>query len=375
MTFFGLSISAAVDNELNSVKIKLLTSGASWFRFVELDINSNHLVGMGEIDCDDNELLYTRTISVAKERGPKSTWLSNYQFTNRFECEAWIQSSIRLLHDQHAQISWNESGKPALFFLNEAIDESTRSTVSLLQKLKASYRTSKPTNLPNLYYTGSKTKYVYIFVHGLFMNQNQFRYNAEDAFLRGINSIVTVLPGHESGSNEDLSLYNEIDWIAHSYHLVEIARSMGEKVIVIGHSAGGLISFILGLDKQIDGAVLIQPAFGLTAKSSFASLFGGLAQLFIENSSNLAPVGGRMVARLISKTFHCSSEVYSKFCVKPSDYEIPTIVYADPKDDVVDTSAIVKIMRHFDSSQIDFIKHSNGHMYIPDLRSLGSTTK
>lgn len=365
-----LSINASAYTVQNSVKIKLLSSGAGWLRFVELNSKSDVPVGIGEIECDGKDPLYTRTLSVSNESGPKSTWLSNHQFTSRFYCENWIENSITFLRDHSAQVSWNEKGIPALDFLEESLDGDTQRTMELMGKLRGDYRTPKPTNSPVLYYTGSRSKYVYIFIHGLFMNQNQFQGNAEQAFAKGINSIVTVLPGHESDNFDDLSLYSENDWLTHSHHLVEIARSMGEKVIVIGHSAGGLIGFNLGLEKQIDGAVLIQPAFGLTLKSSIASILGGIGKVFIKNDSKLAPIGGRMVSRLIAKTFNCKYDGYTQICDSPSGYEIPTIVYTDPKDDVVDTSATEKVMNFFENSQVDLITHSHGHMYIPDLRTL-----
>jgi hypothetical protein len=370
VAFFVLSTNAGADTAIDTVKVKLLSSGKGWLRFVELNSSSDLLAGMGEIECDGKDPLYTRTLSVSNERGPKSTWLSNYQFAERIDCENWIQNSIGLLHDHPAQVSWNEKGIPALNFLEESLDGDTQRTVELMRKLRGDYRTPKPTNAPALYYTGSRTKFVYIYIHGLFMNQNQFRGIAEHAFVNGINSIVTVLPGHESDSYDDLSLYIENDWITHSHHLVEIARSMGEQVIVVGHSTGGLIGFILGLEKQIDGAVLIQPSFGLTMKSSVASIFGGIGKIFMKNGPKLAPIGGRMVSRLVSRTFKCNDEGNSQLCDYPSGYDIPTIVYTDPKDDVVDTSATEKIMRSLDSSQINLISHSNGHMYIPDLRTM-----
>lgn len=352
----------------HTVKIKLLTSGAKAFRFVEIDSQTNLPVGIGSIECNWTEPLYFQVVTSSQANTQRSSRISNYNFTHNVDCENWLQNSTAILRDYYAELSWSENNILHLSFLDEPLDRDTQRTAELTRKLRSSYRAPKITKAPMLYHTGSKTEYVHIYIHGLFMDQDQFRNNAEYSFTKGINSIVTVLPGHESNSYDDLNLYNENDWISHANDLVEIAKSMGEKVIVFGHSAGGLIGFNLGLEKKVDGVVLIQPSFGLTFKTSMASLFGGLGKLFVKTS--LAPVGGRMVSRLISKTLNCKQYDGSFRCDGPSNYEVPTLVFTDPLDDVVNTQATLETMGSLKNAKIKFINHNNGHMHIPNLKEI-----
>ncbi|MCM2278570.1 MAG: lysophospholipase [Oligoflexia bacterium] len=142
---------------------------------------------------------------------------------------------------------------------------------------------------------------------------------------------------------------------------------MGTKVIVVEQSTGGLIGFILGLENKVDGAILLQPAFSLTARSSLASIFGSLLQSLSLTESRLNPLGGRMVSRLISRKLPCLAPQSGEVCNLRKNYIVPTRFYAASNDDVVGTPAIERVVDEIGPPIVQLEVHDRGHMFIPAL--------
>ncbi|MCM2278571.1 MAG: hypothetical protein NDJ89_10905 [Oligoflexia bacterium] len=126
------------------------------------------------------------------------------------------QDHIPKLRKHPGLIIWNERRPAELRFLPESLDEEIQKVFELSKDIQESYRAPGARGRPLVYYSGTKTEFVYVFIHGPFMNHNQFRYLAEASFSEGINSISTILPGHEIGEVGALGLYNETDWIEHA---------------------------------------------------------------------------------------------------------------------------------------------------------------
>jgi alpha-beta hydrolase superfamily lysophospholipase len=102
---------------------------------------------------------------------------------------------------------------------------------------------------------------VAILMHGMFEDGRQLAPEAAWLAKQGIPVLNLVLAGH--GLTNELA--NEVlytDWIEEAERAMRIARAIGDRVILVGHSTGGALSVYLGIKypEAVAAAVLIEPA-------------------------------------------------------------------------------------------------------------------
>jgi esterase/lipase len=238
--------------------------------------------------------------------------------------------------------------------------------------LGSSYKTTQPAHRNHLLYQGHKTNYVYIYLHGLFKDDIQFTVESFRSFHEGHNVVVGVLPGHERNPAKILKYYKPNDWIDYSHKIVRLARTLGDKVIVVGQSTSGLLGFFLASENQVDGAILVQPSFGLSKEAVVASTFLGdlltpLVRVADGQVKHMSPEGGRMVEDLLRQTMTCLYDSKSD-CSQMYKINVPTVIYVDPHDLTVSSPATFRMVQQMNTSLIEVKRHHKGHMYIPDLR-------
>lgn len=101
-----------------------------------------------------------------------------------------------------------------------------------------------------------------MFLHGLYGNSKQFEKEQELAAKLGFNSISVTLPGHgPDGKNAGKVKYE--DWLKAAEGGMRAAKALGQKVIIVGQSTGGLLAYHLALEnsQDVEGLVLAAPAF------------------------------------------------------------------------------------------------------------------
>ena len=112
------------------------------------------------------------------------------------------------------------------------------------------------------YYNGNKVG-ILIF-HGFGGGTcSDFKYIAENVFdNKGYTIYIPLLPGF--GTNpEDLKHTQENEWIESMEHSFKVIKQKCEKVIVGGHSLGGVLPFLLANSHQIQGIFTISAPIGI----------------------------------------------------------------------------------------------------------------
>lgn len=111
---------------------------------------------------------------------------------------------------------------------------------------------------------GHRTKEVYVLLHGLTNNPNQFRKFGQMLFDRGANVLIPRMPHHGLADkmNNDHGAFTAQMMVAEASRAVDIAQGYGERVIVAGLSVNGITAAWLGQNRaDIALAVPMAPFF------------------------------------------------------------------------------------------------------------------
>ncbi|ACF43985.1 conserved hypothetical protein [Pelodictyon phaeoclathratiforme BU-1] len=112
---------------------------------------------------------------------------------------------------------------------------------------------------------GKKTEHTIILVHGYTSDPQQFQLLGTRLYALGYNVLIAPLPHHglaDRMTDAHARLTAE-ELTAYADQSVDIAQGLGEKVIMMGFSAGGVTTaWAAQQRKDIDLAVIISPAFG-----------------------------------------------------------------------------------------------------------------
>ena len=103
-----------------------------------------------------------------------------------------------------------------------------------------------------------------VFIHGFMGSPGQFEDLLEDAYRRGSSVCAVLLPGH-GGVNEDFARYGLADWEGHLQSELDKYTGAYRKIILVGHSMGGLLALEASLNPHncVCGLFLIAPPLKL----------------------------------------------------------------------------------------------------------------
>jgi carboxylesterase len=137
------------------------------------------------------------------------------------------------------------------------------------------YKTTDPFYLPG---SGQNQSTAVLMIHGFTGSPSEFRrvgYHLQDL---GHTVQAIRLPGHGT-SPKNMIRTNWTDWYGHvleSYD--ELASLSFERIIVMGHSMGGLLALKLAVERKVDGLItLATPIYLSSRKTALA----GLLQYFV----------------------------------------------------------------------------------------------
>ncbi|MBK7891540.1 MAG: alpha/beta hydrolase [Bdellovibrionales bacterium] len=107
----------------------------------------------------------------------------------------------------------------------------------------------------------SRSQVAVVMFPGLYSDSSQFRVLAAKLDERGYFVMHVSLPGHW-GQTERGSEVRSDDWIEESRRAIKIAHVMAKKVVVLGHSMGGMLSINAALTPEfrVDGLIAMEPA-------------------------------------------------------------------------------------------------------------------
>jgi pimeloyl-ACP methyl ester carboxylesterase len=102
---------------------------------------------------------------------------------------------------------------------------------------------------------------VAILMHGMFEDGRQLAPEAAWLAKHSIPVLNVVLAGH-GVTNEFANQVTYRDWIEEAERAMRLARAMGDRVILVGHSTGGALSVYLGVKypEAVAAAILVEPA-------------------------------------------------------------------------------------------------------------------
>jgi len=109
---------------------------------------------------------------------------------------------------------------------------------------------------------GRRTPRAYLLLHGFSDVPTQFQIVGEHLFATGDNVYIPLLPHHgeREGPVRALGRVRALELAAFGDSSVEIARGLGDSVVVVGLSAGGAITGAVAQHRAVRRAVLIAPA-------------------------------------------------------------------------------------------------------------------
>jgi carboxylesterase len=113
---------------------------------------------------------------------------------------------------------------------------------------------------------GSPQAYCVVLLHGLTNNPNQYAQLAPQIFALGANVFVPRMPDHgdKNRLTKRIAGLTAEQLLVSASEAVDIACGLGERVVVMGISAGGLLSAYFGQFRtDVHTAVPIAPDFGL----------------------------------------------------------------------------------------------------------------
>jgi pimeloyl-ACP methyl ester carboxylesterase len=123
-----------------------------------------------------------------------------------------------------------------------------------------------PVCLPNAMTHGETTNKVIVFFHGFTSCPEQFRELAEQFYDQGYNIYIPRMPhhGHTDQMSEALLNTTAEELAAFATESIDIARGLGDEVIVGGLSGGGTITaWVAQNHPDVDIAVMVAPFLGI----------------------------------------------------------------------------------------------------------------
>lgn len=133
-----------------------------------------------------------------------------------------------------------------------------------------------------------KTKFVVQLIHGLY-NSPKWMENLGSYFhASGMNVVNTRLPGHFEKQADALDRVNRKEWVNATESAFQIATELGERVIVVGHSTGGLLASMMAVKhpEKVAAIVLFAPAYRLSTMSWIKAAVSSRANIgYVEEGS------------------------------------------------------------------------------------------
>jgi alpha-beta hydrolase superfamily lysophospholipase len=150
------------------------------------------------------------------------------------------------------------------------------SAVLGFQTEAASRAASDPRHAPTLELQGHATDTVVVVLHGLYESPFYVKGLRRNFVARGYNVVTPLMARHWAVPLEDLDNVSFHEWEQQVVADVTRAHALGKRVLLAGHSLGGLLAVHLALNfpELVDGLMLWSPALKETRKVYYAALAG-----------------------------------------------------------------------------------------------------
>jgi alpha-beta hydrolase superfamily lysophospholipase len=229
-----------------------------------------------------------------------------------------------------------------------------------IKKDKRAKHVSHPRHLHRAILQGKKTQYAVVVVHGNF--ESPVRTNSIARYFGetlGFNTVSLLLPGYFEVPLKKLDDVHYSEWLKEVFENIKIAKNLGNKVIVFGHSLGGLLSIYSGYEfpNDIDLIIASAPAFKQKARVRLGGIIGSWLGISGNDYLNQRQDGGIEVPYLSPKTSkqvndlskdlvdrHGTVEYWyddhgvrnTKRRMDYKGYRVPTMLIVSTKDEVLE---------------------------------------
>ncbi|RLA63709.1 MAG: hypothetical protein DRQ89_05960 [Epsilonproteobacteria bacterium] len=218
------------------------------------------------------------------------------------------------------------------------------SSVKELNQSKFKYDSSEL----NKWYNSSnkKIKAIGIAFHGLNARPSMMNPLIDILNKNGVHVLRGALRGHR-GSLEEMEVVNREQLLLDVSGVYCLARKKADKLglplVYIGHSLGGLIIYDLAQTKKIkiDKAILFAPSFKLHWHLNLFSFIFNIKDSWSLPSRNLPQYRSQDVCTFAAyRTLMESINLFN-----PKALDTSTLILMDPRDELVDYDAIVKMIK------------------------------
>ncbi len=190
-------------------------------------------------------------------------------------------------------------------------------------------------HLPYILSHGHKTQVSVLFIHGIFSSPFYFRQVAESFYKKGYNVVTILLPGHWGKDIYDMKSTTSNSWSAEADRGYEFARTLGDRVILAGHSLGGLLSIEQAIKRpasEVVGVFLMSPALAIKPVVLTACRAGKQFRLD-GNTFTLSKPDGKNIPWFAPRAALLIQELYLR--VKYLDLNVPMYLAYTWNDPVV----------------------------------------
>ncbi|UJF33052.1 alpha/beta hydrolase [Paenibacillus hexagrammi] len=146
------------------------------------------------------------------------------------------------------------------------------------------YRSTEPFSFKGL---GSKSQIALLMVHGFTGSPSEFRRVGYFLHDQGYTVQAVRLPGHGT-SPEEMRRTEWTDWYGHVRDQYDELAAVCKNIVVIGHSMGGLLTFMLAAERRPAGIIsLAAPIYLATRHASWAVLLQYMLHYVEKKSKNI----------------------------------------------------------------------------------------
>lgn len=154
----------------------------------------------------------------------------------------------------------------------------------------------------------NRKKFSALLIHGLNDSPYYLRDIAQILYDRGMNVITILLPGHGL-TVEAMHTVKYEDWINETKWGLQLARMLGEEVVLGGFSTGGLLATLTAIENPDSrGLILFAPAFEIRGPVGTGNRMAGAACLSSEGEKESTVVESPIKYRLRSHNSVCQLE-------------------------------------------------------------------
>ncbi len=207
-----------------------------------------------------------------------------------------------------------------------------------------------PSRNLQLKHHSKKTNCVAVVFHGLFQSPKDMQTLINYFYNKQCNVVAPLLTGHWRKDSRSFNKINYTDWKNQGLSTLEKAKEIGDKIIIVGHSTGGLLALSLALEYSstynITGLVLFSPALKL---KTHVQLFSKLGSLFNLNTNTSATSEYEMQIRPAIAGLHVQNFINSIFQNDEQRLDIykslrvPTLLISTQNDSTIEHSEVIKM--------------------------------